>query len=286
MSTSMKHLRLVPLVMLVLAGCNGENGLRERREIHDADMAAVQTIVRSDLDRGIRGVTTAAERMRRGFLVEDTERREREMRSVMQRLQEPPRSITDLMVLPITFLAAVGTDGIVIARDADEDLMRGFDLAEANPVVQRALDGATGYELSEIPSREEGGQPSVTIVFAAPARHEGRVVGAMVAGLPLWRLAQQLTRQLQLDNADQISRGELIWVLVAYNEENHYHAGFPPDLRTLSPDLERRTRGLADSPGGFTGEFQQFSRWYGFGVLPVPAIADGVQIVLFRSDPP
>ncbi len=280
----MKRLSLAALFLL-LASCQGERGRNERREIHDADMGAVQDIVRADLDRGVRGVTLAAERMRRGFLVEDDERREREMRAVMRRLQEPPRSINELMVLPITFLAAVGTDGVVIARDAEDDRMRGFDLAAVIPVVRRALDGATGYELSQIPSREEGGAPSISVVFAAPARHQGRVVGAMVAGLPLWRIAQQMTRQLQLDNADQISRGELIWVLLVQGEELHHHAGFPPNLRNLVPDLARRTRGLAESPGGFTGEFQVFSRWYGYGVLPVPSIGEDVHVVLFRSDP-
>ncbi|MCB9591349.1 MAG: hypothetical protein H6719_01345 [Sandaracinaceae bacterium] len=281
----MNRLPVVALSLLLVAGCDGERGQNERRDIHDSDMPETLRIVRTDLDNGMSGVTQAAERMRRGFLVEDPEQREREMRQVMVRLQQPPRSINELMVLPITFLAAVGTDGVVIARDAEEDRMRGFDLAAVVPVVQRALDGTAGYELSEIPSIEEGGPPSVSVVFAAPARHEGRVVGAMVAGLPLWRVGQQLTRQLQLQNADALTRGELIWVLLLKGDEQHYHAGFPPDLRQLVPDAARRRQGLGESPGGFTGEFQQFGRWYGYGVLPIPSFGEDVQVVLFRSDP-
>ncbi len=279
--------RALPLFasLLLLSACDGDRGLNERRDIHAQDMPEARRIVREDLDRGISGVTQAADRLRRGFLVEDHEQRAREMRQVMIRLQQPPRSINELMVLPITFLAAVDTDGVVICRDAEDDRMQGFDLAEAVPIVQRALDGSTGYALSEIPSLEEGGEPSVSIVFAAPARHEGRVVGAIVAGLPLWRLAQQLTRQLQLQHAEELSRGELIWVLVLRGDEQHYHAGFPPDLRQLVPDATRRRDGLSASPGGFTGELQQFGRWYGFGVLPVPTIGDDVSIVFFRSDP-
>ena len=30
-----------------------------------------------------------------------------------------------------------------------------------------------------------------------------------------------------------------------------------------------RKAGLASSPGGFTGEFMQFGRWYAYGVLPL-----------------
>lgn len=276
---------LLAVSLLVLVACDQERGLNERREIAAADVPAVNHIVRQDIDRGLRGVEIAAERVARGFLVEDRSRLARELRTVMRRFQEPPRPIPELMVSPITFLAAVGMDGRVIARDAEPDTMVGFDLAETCPVVQRALDGALGYELSELPSLEEGGLPSVTIIFAAPSRHEGRVVGAMVTGLPLWRLAQQMTRQLQLDNASQISGGELIWVLILRGDEPHYHAGFPPDLREMVPDAARRARGLSGSPHGFTGERTQYGRWYGYGVLPMPAIADDVQVIIFRSDP-
>ena len=223
--------------------------------------------------------------MNRGFLVEDRERLAGEMRTVMRRLQNPPRPIQELMVTPISFLAAVDRDGIVIARDAEDDRMAGFDLADACPVVQRALAGSAGYELSEIPSLVEGGPPSVTVVFAAPARHDGRVVGAMAAGLPLWRLSQQLTRQLQLVNAQQIARGELIWAMVLRGDERHHHVGFPPDLLELVPDAARRAEGLGRSPHGFTGEAQQYGRWYGYGVLPLPAVGDDITVILFRSDP-
>ena len=51
------------------------------------------------------------------------------------------------------------------------------------------------------------------------------------------------------------------------------------------PDATRRREGLSASPGGFTGELQQFGRWYGFGVLPIPTVGDDVSIVFFRSDP-
>ena len=274
------------LSILLFSACDAEHGRNEQRDIHARDMPALSGIVRSDIDRGLSGVTEAAERMRRGFLVEDQERREREMRAVMQRLQRPPRSVLDLMVIPISFLAAVDTDGVVIARDADNDLMRGFELVEVAPVVQRALAGSVGYELSELPSTREDGLPSVTIIFAAPARHEGRVVGAMVAGLPLYRMAQQMTRQLQLDNADDLRRGELIWVMLLRGDEAHYHSGMPWNLREVSPSVQLRREALIRSPGGYTGEFQQHGRWFGYGILPVPAIADDVQVMIFRSDPP
>jgi len=248
-------------------------------------MPTVKRVVRQDLDRGLEGVRLAAERVRRGFLVEDRDRLAGEMRGVLTRLRQPPRAITQLMMTPLSFIAAVDADGTVICRDAEEDRMAGFDLAEHVPVVRRALEGESGYALSAIPGIVEDAPPSVTVVFAAPAWHDGEVVGAVVAGLPLWRLGQQLTRQLQLDNASEVARGELLWVLLLDDDEQHYHAGFPPDLRQLVPDAERRQQGLSSSPGGFTGELNQFGRWYGYGVLPVPSIGEDVSVVIFRSDP-
>ena len=277
---------LLIALVTVFSGCEDERGLNERRAIRGDDMPMIRELVRQDLERVDAGVREAADRMARGFLVEDPAQRERELRLVLRRLQQPPRAITGLMLTPITFVAAVGLDGKVIARDAQDDQMRGFDIARAAPVVRRALNGEGGRELSRLPSLEEGGLPSVTIVFAAPARHEGRVVGAIVAGLPLWRIGQQATRQLQLENADARAQGHLMWVML-YDEEGeqHYHAGFPPDLRALAPSAADRAAALRESPGGYTGELQQFGRWYGYGVLPTPSIAEGTGVILFRSDP-
>lgn len=279
---------LLLLALVIVAGCDEEKGRNEQRKVHREDMPQVLRIVRQDLDRASSGIRDAADMLSRGFLVEDADQRERELRSVLRRLRNPQRpqtAIPGLMTTPVSFVAAVGMDGEVIARDAENDQMRGFDIAEAAPVVQRALEGEAGHELSSLPSLEEGDRPSVTVIFAAPARHEGRVVGAVVAGLPLWRMAQQMTRQLQLENAEDIQRGELIWVLLYQGEELHYHGGFPPDLRELVPsDADRRT-GLERSPGGYTGEVNQYGRWYGYGVLPLPSVGEDVGAVVFRSDP-
>jgi hypothetical protein len=268
------------------SGCNEEAGQNERRKVLQEDVPATKQIIRRDLNDGMSGVRQAAALVERGFLVDDAARQEREMRSVLRRLRQPRRGIPELLSTPVSFIAAVGMDGKVICRDADPDLMRGFDIAQAAPVVRRALDsGEAAHELSRLPSLEEDEPPSVTVIFAAPARHDGQVVGAIVAGLPLWRIAQQLSNQLQLDNAPALQRGELVWALLWEGDELHYHAGYPPDLRELVPNAEQRAAGLASSPGGYTGEVNQYGRWYGYGVLPLPTLGEDVGVVLFRSDP-
>lgn len=285
-----RRLRVL-LVLSLLAGClasgcNEEAGQNERRKVLHEDAPAVRQMIRRDLNRGMSGVRQAADLMERGFLVEDPARQEREMRTVLRRMRTPPRAISELLTTPVTFIAAVSMDGKVICRDADPDLMRGFDIAQAAPVVRRALDsGEPAYELSRLPALEEDEPPSVTILFVAPAHHDGRVVGAIVAGLPLWRIAQQLSNQLQLDNAQALQHGELVWALMYEGDELHYHSAYPPDLRELVPNAEQRAAGLASSPGGYTGEVNQYGRWYGYGVLPLPTLGENVGVVLFRSDP-
>lgn len=281
--------RLIPLLaLLALAACNEDKGSNERRTIVAEDQEVVLRVFRDDLRRGVVGVRRAAAVMDRGFLVEDAAQREREMRTVMRAIQQPgPRAIEELMVSATSFLAAVDTGGEVIARDVrrDDDRMRGFDMAEVSGLVRRALaEGESGYELIELPSSLETDPPSVTVLFVAPARHEGRVVGAMVSGLPLWRLSQQLSNQLQLENAPERRRGAQIWALVYRGDVLHWHHGFPEGLRELAPDAAARARGLASSPGGYTGEVYQYGRWYGYGVLPLPRLGEDVGVILFRSD--
>jgi hypothetical protein len=275
-------------LLLLLAGCDGEEGTNERRAIRTEDQPVVLRVVRQDLQRGVVGVRSASELMAGGFLVEDAAQQERQMRQLLRSFRQPAsrRAIAELMVTPVSFVAAVGMDGKVIARDAEPDRMRGFDIARVAPVVRRALrEGRSGYELGELPSTLETDPPSVTVLFAAPARHDGRVVGAIVAGLPLWRLGQQLTNQLQLENASDLRRGALVWALVYRGDALHEHAGFPPDLKTLAPDRAARRSHLASKPHGYTSQVQQYGRWYGYGVLPLPSIGEDVGVILFRSDP-
>src|SRR5262249_635682 len=153
-------------------------------------------------------------------------------------------------ISPMSFLAVVGLDGKVIARDgeAENDKMKGMDLAKLFPTVANALTGdSTGTEVGQFASLEKGGEPSVSIVMASPAHYQAKIVGALVLGIPLWRLQQQLSKQLQMELAgkDRV----VVWVYVYQGDKLHMH-GTPPDLDKLVPDGNARRAGLAKSPGG------------------------------------
>lgn len=273
---------LVPLLLLV--ACD-EGAQPCQRAIIQEHAPRVREIVREDVARGVSGVEQAATKLARGFVLEDHERRATEMRTALHLLRQPPRGIPELMISPISFLAAVDADGIVIARDAEPDPMAGFDAREAFGVVRRALEqGESGYALESFPNILPDQPASQTVLYVAPARRDGRIVGAVLAGTPLWRTAQRATRQIQAEHAEELRNGAILWVYL-YREDQLHHHGTPADLDTVVPDAAARAAGLERSPGGFTGELAQFGRWYGYGVFPLPRIAPDVGAVVFCADP-
>jgi hypothetical protein len=296
---------LSALVLVVpLAAC--EDGAHHACEVIVREHAArVRAIVDEDLRRGLSGVTQAAALVAPGFATDDPERREHDFRyAIEHRIREPPRGIPELMISPISFVAVVGADGHVICRDwpseehaGQPDPMQGLDVGALFPHVHAALtDGTASYRLVEFqptppPPPAEGaeavdaGPPpaaSVTVVYAAPARIDGRVVGAVIAGTPLQSTARRITRQIQAEG--ETTSGAIFWVYL-YRGDALYHLGTPSTLDELVPDGPTRTAGFTRSAGGFCGEQNQFGRWYCYGVIHLPQIGDDVGAIIYRSDP-
>lgn len=190
------------LLVLFALGCD-EGAANARRVIHDEHATRVHEIVREDLDRGMNGIRTAAGRLAPGFQVEDPAERVSDMRDALQILRgPPPRGISDLVFTPMSFVAAVGLDGRVIARDTEDDEvadpMAGWDAGSLFPLVRRAIDsGEEGVELVDFPGFTAEDPTVPLLLFATPAIRHGERVGVIIAGTPLWREAQKLGRQLQ-----------------------------------------------------------------------------------------
>ena len=272
---------------LISAFACGPSGAPEaQRTLLREQVPRIKEVIQQDRQRHWQGVQEAARRLRRGFLVEDRDIRERQMRRVLVQIQEPPRGIGAFIVSPMTFLAAIDRDGIVIARDSDEDYMKDQDFEERYPVVRAALQGEVGMQLGEFAALEEGAPPSYSIMFAAPARYQGEITGAVVAGIPLWREAQRLSRQLRVDAATQVHEGLALWVYLYKGDRVFYSPEAPPELLEYLPDEAARNAGLQRSPGGFTGEFHFYRRWYGYAVIPIPTLGEDIGMIALRSDIP
>ncbi len=284
MHANKKPWRLSYFLGLVLwtVACGPDGAPHARVVIRETHAREVKSIVMQDIARHLRGVSIAGSKLARGFAVEDANTRRDQMRSALRLLTRPPKGIQELIGSARTFVAAVDPSGLVIATDAQQadDRMTGVRLKF--PVLREALGGKTGYAVDQFEALEKGAEGSVSLLFAAPSVRDTQVAGAVLTGIPLWRLAQRLTKQLQLDHARE--KGTILWAYVLKGDSLH-RFGTPPDLDSILPDASVRRAGLAASPGGFTGELIQFGRWYAYGILPIRALGPDISVMIVRSDP-
>ncbi len=285
MSPRATFLRLSLLSSLLMAvACGPDGAPNARKVIREVHAQEVKHLIVDDIQDHIVGVKAAGVRIAPGFAVADAKQRESQMRTALRLLTKPPRGIPELIASARTFTAAVEPSGVVLATDAkeDKDRMTGVNLGQVFELLRKALAGEAGYAVDTFPALEEGGEGSVSLLFAAPSMKDGKVVGAVLTGIPLWRLSQRLTKQLQFDHVSE--KGAILWVYV-YKGDKLHHFGTPPDLDTKVPDAAARKAGLSGSSGGYTGDFLLYSRWYGYGVLPIRALGPDMGVIIFRSDP-
>ena len=270
-----------------MLACGPAGAPSARAKIRTEHAPRAAAIVLEDLVTHTRGLRYAANRIAAGFVKVQGEQQDHDMRQVLRLVRNPKKGVSELVISAMSFLAVVDTNGVVIARDLDrdKDQMKGMNLAKDFATVRGALAGTEGYEIGEFKNLNEGGKPSVTIVMAAPARFQDKVVGAMVLGIPLWRLQQRISKQLQSEEAGKKDKSSVLWAYVYRGDELHMH-GTPRDLDTLVPDGKARSAGLAKSPGGYTGELAQYGYWYGYGVRPLRVLGPDLGLVVFRMEAP
>ena len=280
----MRVLSVLLLVSGLSVGCGEDGAAHARKVVRETHAVEIRTIMREDIARHLIGVAAAGARIAPGFVVADATQRGVQMRTALRLLTKPPKGIPQLIASARTFTAAIEPTGVVLATDAkpERDRMTGVDLATQFGVVRDALSGKSGYAVDQFPALEEGAEGSVSLLFAAPASRGDKTVGAVLAGIPLWRLAQRFTKQLQLDHVSE--KGAILWVYLVRGDKLH-HFGTPPDLDSVLPSAEARAAGLARSPGGFTGELYQFGRWYAYGIVPLPWLGTDVSALVVRADP-
>ena len=279
--------RVFPLLSLVvlLLGCDS-GAPNAQRALLAERVGRVKDLLREDRHKHRIGVAKAAEECTRGFGVSDPVRREAGFRNVLVGLREPPRVIGELLSSPMSFMVAIDREGIVIARNtaAEHDQLKGMDFAEFPSVASALTDGIVTYGIGEFESLEEGGESSYSMLFTAPAFEGGEVSGGVVIGIPLWREAQRLSRQLRVENAALLDRNGLILWVYLYRGDQLFHFDTPPELDGVVPDGNARRAGLERSPGGFTGELLLHGKDYGYAVVPLPAIGEDIGMVIFQSE--
>ena len=283
--------RLVALALIGAAalgtGCEPDGAPGARKALLEEHVPRVKELLREDREKTWEAIQEAGRRLAPGFEVEDPDSREAQMRTALKRVQELPRGISGLVVSPISFLAAVDAEGVVIARDVDDadDRMQGQDFAERFPAVATALEtGQPQMAIVTFESEDESDDFNrSSILFVGPAHRNGQVVGAAVAGIPLWREAQRLSRQLRVELAPQVHEGLIIWALMYQGDDIIVPPDAPSELTPELPDGATLQAKLQESPQGYTGEFQAYQKWYGYAVVPTPTLADDIGVLVLRA---
>ena len=280
----MKPVLLMLVAAALIAACTQQRAQQEQAIIRDHYAPRLQALIRDDVVAHEAAVKEAANRLAPGFAVEDAARREREMRAALRIVQSPKKGIKTFVASPMTFLAAIDEHGIVIARDRKNDTMKGKDFKARFPVVERALTGNAGYALGEFFAKNPSQPSSISMLFAAPARRDDQTVGVVLAGIPLYRMAQRLQLQLRVEHAADVERGVAIWVYV-YEGDRLFHWDTSPRVDEKIPSALDRNGRLSASPTGFTDALVVAGDAYVYGTFPTPDIGANTGLVIVRAGP-
>ena len=273
------RLGAILFAILALVGCEDSAAIsRTETQLREVDLPRVQALLQQDLENHQAGVVKAAAKLAPGFGVAEPEKRESQVRAALKILQLPKKGIDEFVASPMSFLAAVGPDGIVVARDRDDDRMAGQDFKSRFEVVRQALAGTASTGLGEFFAKDPNAPSSWSILFAAPSMKEGKVVGAVLAGIPLSRLAQRLSRQFRVEQ----SGSDPVWVYL-YKGERLFHWDTPPEVDALIRDPAARAKALAASPAGYTEKAHLQGELQVYGVFPIELLAPDIGTIIVRT---
>lgn len=272
------------LLVLHAAGCaNADHAKEALKGSHRQEVVALMDAL---AERHRDGVGAAAARLAPGFALPTDTRVDalrRAMRSIRDPTRRPDKVVGELTVSPLSFMAALDSDGTVLTRDVRDpanDRVRGQDWAARFEVVRDAIGrqatthGAVGFV-------GDGGTQQTVWLFVAPAKHNGDFVGAIALGISMKNLVRFLGRQLRLDHGDEA--GVDLWVY-GYDGAALVHQDTPLLVDAVVPDSAARSQGLRQKPDGYLGEASVSGRPYGYYVFPVPALGPSVGFIVFRAD--
>jgi predicted aconitase with swiveling domain len=267
------------LAVAALSGCEDSAAVeRTQTQLRDVDYPRVRALVEQDLENHQAGIVKAAAKLAPGFAVSDPATREKQVRAALRILQQPKKGIDEFVASPMSFLAAVGTDGLVVARDRESDRMKGQDFKGRFEVVRQALGGTAATGLGEFYAEDPEAPSSWSILFAAPCLRDGQVVGAVLAGIPLSRLAQRLSRQFRVEQTE----GARAWVYL-YKGNRLFHWDTPPEVDALVGDPVARAKALAASPAGYTETGRLQGELQVYGAFPLALLGPDLGTIIFRT---
>ena len=194
--------------------------------------------------------------------------------------------VQDLRTAKSTFFALVGTDGVVIRNDQDQDRMAQKGLFSAFPALKKAVDkGYVEARGSFSEAAEVRGRPDAQWVAAVPVRAGGTARALFVTGWSWSAYAYRL--QTSLRSSIGAARGErekmpLIYVFVVV-DDGAYGARDSPEVN-IEAVLKANVFEKAHGNEPFGAELEITGRAFGLGAALVPEFGEKMAIAVLRSE--
>ena len=243
----------VAVARSALSGCGPDGAPNARKVIRETHAAEVKHLVVDDIDDHLVGVKAAGARVAPGFAVVDPKRRESQMRTALA----PADQATARHSSADRLGAHVHRSRRAERRRARHRRQRGarpHDRGRPREAVRAGAQRSGGQRRATRWTRFLRSKRGPRAAFRCCSRRlrakDGKVVGAVLTGIPLWRLSQRLTKQLQLDHVSE--KGAILWVYV-YQGDKLHHFGTPPDLDTMVPDAAGAKGRPGREPGRLHG---------------------------------
>ena len=268
------------LAVAALSGCEDSAAVeRTQTQLRDVDYPRVRALVEQDLENHQAGIVKAAAKLAPGFAVSDPAVREKQVRAALRIVQQPKKGIDEFVASPMSFLAAVGTDGVVVARDRESDRMKGQDFKTRFEVVRQALGGTAATGLGEFYAEDPEAPSSWSILFAAPCLRDGQVVGAVLAGHPA--LAPGAATEPSVPS--RTNRRARRPGCTSTKADRLFHWDTPPEVDALVGDPVARAKALAASPAGYTETERLQGELQVYGAFPLALLGPDLGTIIFRT---
>ena len=240
---SLNHRWICCFAVLAL-GCEGnEDHGAALAKLESTHLPTVRATLLKDIESHKAAIAEVAKRLAPGFAVEDPEKRQKQMRAALRWMRHSKKGVPGLIASPASFIAAVQSDGIVLARDKTPDSMQGQDFQKRFAVVAQALKGNPATGMGEFVGPTPKDPTSLSLLFAAPVVDDkGAVIGAVVTGIPLTRWSQRINRQYRIDHIEEVRAAKGIWsFLVA--KGRLFHMGAPPEIALIAKGVLKEPKG-------------------------------------------
>ena len=279
-------------IFVVLAlSCGEDEPSVHEKKLRNVHAPQVHSMVRKDLKEHAQGINDAASRLVPLFTPPDDFNnkeggdytpKEEALRKEMRRIKHIKFGVPALSSSPATLFAIVDRKGVILARHAKNDTLRGSNYGKRFKVIPKSLKEKKSKKELVLFKAQKGGKDSYSMLWVAPIVVQGKSRAALILAMPLWRFAQKISTQLRMNYA---SEPNLILWAYTYKGKKLFEKGIPPEVKDITPSSKVWHKALKMNPSGATGTLRGFGLEYAWGAFPIKELAEDAGVLLLRAKP-